>query len=70
MAGGPATLPPMVQLLTVVALGVATALATGLGAIPVFFLGRRAELGACALGAGRGRDDRRIDRGPVAAGYG
>ena len=61
----------MVQLLTVVALGVATALATGLGAIPVFFLGRRAEsLGACALGAGRGRDDRRIDRGPVAAGYG
>jgi ZIP family zinc transporter len=29
-------------LLTVVALGAATALATGLGAVPVFFLGRRA----------------------------
>ena len=33
----------MIQLLTVVALGAATALATGLGAIPVFFLGRRAS---------------------------
>ena len=33
----------MTQLLTVVALGAATALATGLGAIPVFFLGRRAS---------------------------
>jgi zinc transporter, ZIP family len=39
----------MVQLLTVVALGVATALATGLGAIPVFFLGRRAEAWEPAL---------------------
>ena len=33
----------MIQLLTVVALGAATALATGLGAIPVFFLGRKAS---------------------------
>lgn len=33
----------MIELLTVVALGVATALATGFGAIPVFFLGRRAS---------------------------
>lgn len=33
----------MVQLLKVVAIGAATALATGLGAIPVFFLGRRAS---------------------------
>jgi ZIP family zinc transporter len=33
----------MTQLLKVVALGAATALATGLGAIPVFFLGRRAS---------------------------
>ena len=49
MAGAPATLPPMVQLLTVVALGVATALATGLGAIPVFFLGRRASIWEPAL---------------------
>ena len=49
MAGGPATLPPMVQLLTVVALGVATALATGLGTIPVFFLGRRASIWEPAL---------------------
>ena len=32
----------MIQFLIVVALGTATALATGLGAIPVFFLGRRA----------------------------
>ena len=33
----------MIQLLTVVALGAATALATGLGAIPVFYLGRGAS---------------------------
>ncbi len=33
----------MIQLLTVVGLGAATALATGLGAVPVFFLGRRAS---------------------------
>jgi ZIP family zinc transporter len=33
----------MTQLLTVVLLGTATALATGLGAIPVFFLGGRAS---------------------------
>jgi len=39
----------MAQLLTVVALGVATALATGLGAIPVFFPGRRASIWEPAL---------------------
>jgi zinc transporter, ZIP family len=33
----------MIQLLIVVAVGAATALATGLGAIPVFFLGREAS---------------------------
>jgi ZIP family zinc transporter len=33
----------MIELLTVVAVGAATALATGLGAIPVFFLGQRAS---------------------------
>ena len=44
----------MIQLLTVVALGAATALATGLGAIPVFSRPKGLGLGAGALGAPAG----------------
>ena len=50
-------------MLILIAAGIGTALATGLGAIPVFFLGERAAiLRPALLGLAAGRDDGGFDR--------
>ena len=55
-------------MLVLVAAGIGTALATGLGAIPVFFLGERAEILRPAL-LGLAAGVRRLASTPTTSGF-